>query len=363
VAKFRIVVTAGDGIGPEVIAEGVKVLKAIGKKYGHTFDFRYELLGGSAIDATGEALTKETLAECNKADAVLLGAVGGPKWDNPSAKVHPEDGLLALRKGMGLYANLRPVKVLPMLVDGTNLKPDVVRGVDLIVVRELTGGLYFGRPKRRYTTTRGRRAVDSMVYSEQEIARIIKVGFELARSRNKKLTSVDKANVLETSKLWRQIASEVAKDYPDVKLENQLVDSCAMRLIQDPKSIDVIVTENMFGDILTDEASVLAGSMGMLPSASLGATPKENERISGLYEPIHGSAPTIAGQNIANPIATIMTAAMMLRYSLALSKEAKIIEDAVFNVLTEGYRTVDIMSAGMTKVGTKEMGDLVAAKI
>jgi len=363
VAKFKIVVTAGDGIGPEVVNEAIKVLKVVGKKYGHTFDLRYELIGGVAIDATGEALTKETLAECNKADAVLLGAVGGPKYDNPAAKVHPEDGLLALRKGMGLYANLRPVKVLPMLVDGTNLKPEVIQGVDLIVVRELTGGLYFGRPKRRYTTTRGRRAVDSMVYSEQEIARIAKVGFELARSRNKKLTSVDKANVLETSQLWRQVVSEIARDYPDVKLENQLVDSCAMRLIQDPKSIDVIVTENMFGDILTDEASVLAGSMGMLPSASLAGTPKENERIIGLYEPIHGSAPTIAGQNIANPVATITTVAMMLRHSLALSKEAKIIEDAVFAVLTDGYRTVDIMSEGMKKVGTKEMGDLIAAKV
>jgi 3-isopropylmalate dehydrogenase len=362
-AKFKIIVTAGDGIGPEVIAEGVKILKTIGKKYGHTFDLRYELLGGCAIDATGEALTKETLTECLKADAVLLGAVGGPKWDNPAAKVRPEDGLLGLRKGMGLYANLRPVKVLPMLVNGTNLKPEVIRGVDMIVVRELTGGLYFGKPKRRYTTTRGRRAVDSMVYSEQEIARIVRVGFELAKSRSKKLTSVDKANVLETSKLWRQIVSEIAKEYPDVKVENQLVDSCAMRLIQDPKSIDVIVTENMFGDILTDEASVLAGSMGMLPSASLAGLPKSNERVSGLYEPIHGSAPTIAGQNIANPIATIMTVAMLLRHSLALTNEAKVIEDAVFNVLTEGYRTVDIMSEGMKKVGTKEMGDLVAAKI
>jgi 3-isopropylmalate dehydrogenase len=362
-AKFKIIVTAGDGIGPEVIAEGIKVLKAIGKKYSHTFDLRYELLGGCAIDATGEALTKETLDECNKADAVLLGAVGGPKWDSPSAKVRPEDGLLGLRKGMGLYANLRPVKVLPMLVNGTNLKPEVIRGVDMIVVRELTGGLYFGRPKRRYTTTRGRRAVDSMVYSEQEIARIVRVGFELAKGRSKKLTSVDKANVLETSKLWRQIVSEIAKEYPDVKVENQLVDSCAMRLIQDPRSIDVIVTENMFGDILTDEASMLAGSMGMLPSASLAGLPKENERIPGLYEPIHGSAPTIAGQNIANPIATIMTVALMLRYSMSLAQEAKVIEDAVFNVLTEGYRTVDIMSEGMKKVGTKEMGDLVAAKI
>jgi len=363
VAKFKIIVTAGDGIGPEVVNEGVKVLKAIGIKCGHTFDLRYELIGGCAIDATGEALTKDTLDECLQADAVLLGAVGSPKYDNPLNKVRPEDGLLAIRKGMGLYANLRPVKVLPMMVDGTNFKPDVIKGVDLMVVRELTGGLYFGKPKRQYTTTRGRRAVDSMVYSEQEIARIVKVGFELARSRSKKLISVDKANVLESSRLWRQVVSEIASEYPDVAVENQLVDSCAMRLILNPRSIDVIVTENTFGDILTDEASMLAGSMGMLPSASLAGTPKENVRVLGLYEPIHGSAPTIAGQNIANPIATILTVAMMLRYSLALSKEARLIEDAVLAVLNDGYRTGDIMSAGMKKVGTKEMGDLIAKKI
>jgi 3-isopropylmalate dehydrogenase len=357
VAKFKIVVTPGDGIGPEVVNEAVKVLKAIGSKYGHTFDLRYELIGGVAIDATGEALTKETLEKCIKADAVLLGAVGSPKYDNPLNKVRPEDGLLALRKGMGLYANLRPVKVLPMLVNGTNLKPDVIRGVDLIVVRELTGGLYYGRPKRRYTTTRGRRAVDSMVYSEQEIARIAKVGFELARSRGKKLMSVDKANVLETSRLWRQVVSEVAKDYPDVEVENQLVDSCAMRLIQNPRSIDVAVMENTFGDILTDEASMLAGSLGMLPSASIAGAPKEGVKISGMYEPIHGSAPKRAGLNMANPIATILSSALLLRYSLALSKEAKAVEDAVLAVLNDGYRTYDIMSEGMKKVGTKEMGD------
>jgi 3-isopropylmalate dehydrogenase len=250
-----------------------------------------------------------------------------------------------------------------MLADGTNLKPEVIRGVDLIVVRELTGGLYYGRPKRRYTTTRGRRAVDSMVYSEQEIARVAKVGFELARSRGKKLMSVDKANVLETSRLWRQVVSEVAKDYPDVELENQLVDSCAMRLIQNPRSIDVTVMENTFGDILTDEASMLAGSMGMLPSASLAGTPKEGVKVSGMYEPIHGSAPKRAGLNMANPIATIMSVALMLRYSLALSKEAKVVEDAILAVLDDGYRTYDIMSEGMKKVGTKEMGDLIAGKV
>ncbi|MDO9333347.1 MAG: 3-isopropylmalate dehydrogenase [Dehalococcoidales bacterium] len=362
-AQFKIVVLPGDGIGPEVTNEAVKALKAIGKKFGHTFDMDYQLIGGVSIDKTGEALTKDVLKRCKKADAVLLGAVGDPKYDDPSVKVHPEDGLLALRKGMGLYANLRPVKVLPMLADQTNLKPDVIRGVDLMVVRELTGGLYFGKPKRRYTTSRGRRGVDTMAYSEQEIARIAKVGFELARTRRKKLMSVDKANVLETSRLWRAVVLEVAKDYPDIELEHQLVDSCAMRLIQNPKSIDVIVTENTFGDILTDEASMLAGSMGMLPSASLAGTPKEGTRIPGMYEPIHGSAPRRANQNLANPIATILSAAMLLRHSLALSKEAKAIEDAVMAVLNAGYRTYDIMSEGMKKVGTKEMGDLIAAKV
>ena len=362
-AQFKIVVLPGDGIGPEVMNEAVKVLKTIGTKYGHAFDLDYQLIGGIAIDKTGEALTKDTLSRCKKADAVMLAAVGDPKFDTPTAPVHPEDGLLALRKGMGLYANLRPVKVLPMLADQTNLKPEVVRGVDLIVVRELTGGLYFGKPKRRYTTSRGRRGVDTMSYSEQEIARIAKVGFELARSRRKKLMSVDKQNVLETSRLWRQVVLEVARDYPDIELEHQLVDSCAMRLIQNPKSIDVIVTENTFGDILTDEASMLAGSMGMLPSASLAGSPREGVRISGMYEPIHGSAPRRANQNLANPIATILSTAMMLRYSLALSKEAQAIEDAVLKVLEAGYRTYDIWTEGTKKVGTKEMGDLVSARV
>ena len=362
-AKFNIVVTAGDGIGPEVINEGIKVLNAICQRFGHSINYDYQLIGGISIDKTGEALTKEVLKKCNQADAVLLGAVGGPKWDNPNAPTRPEDGLLAIRKGMGLYANLRPVKVLPMLADHTNLKTEVVKGVDMMVIRELTGGLYFGRPKRRYTTSRGRRGVDTMAYSEQEIARIVRVGFELARSRRKKLMSVDKANVLETSRLWRQVVIELSKEYPDIELEHVLVDTCSMRLIQNPKSIDVIVTENTFGDILTDEASVLAGSMGMLPSASLAGIPKEGTRVNGLYEPIHGSAPTIANQNIANPIATILTTAMLLRYSFALSAEAKIIEDAVLAVLNEGYRTADIMSEGMKKVGTKEMGDLVVKKI
>ncbi len=361
--KFDIVTLPGDGVGPEVMHEALKVLQVVGRKYNHQFDFRNGLVGGAAIDASGEALTKETLKICKQADAVLLAAVGGPKWDDPLAKVRPEDGLLALRKELGLFANLRPVKVFPMLVDSSNLKPEVVRGVDMIVIRELTGGLYFGKPKRRWTTTRGRRAVDSMVYNEQEIERIVRVGFELARSRKKKLISVDKANVLESSRLWRTVTVEVSKQYPDIELEHMLVDSCSMRLIQNPRYLDVLVTENTFGDILTDEASMLAGSMGMLPSASLAGVPQEGTGIFGLYEPIHGSAPKHTGQNDINPVATILSVAMMLRYSLALVKEADAVEKAVEAVLNAGYRTYDIMSENKTRVGTREMGDLVAGKI
>jgi 3-isopropylmalate dehydrogenase len=294
---------------------------------------------------------------------VLLGAVGGPKWDDPLARVRPEDGLLQLRQGLGLFANLRPVKVHPVLVDSTNLKPEVVRGVDFVFVRELTGGLYFGKPKRRWTTSRGRRAIDSMAYSEQEIERIVRVGFELARTRQKKLISVDKANVLESSRLWRQVAIEVSQDYPDVSLEHMLVDACSMRIIQNPRYLDVLVTENTFGDILTDEASMLAGSMGMLPSASLAGVPRAGTGIFGLYEPIHGSAPRRAGLDMANPIATILSAAMMLRYSLALEKEAAAVEGAVDAVLKEGYRTYDIMSEGRQKVGTQGMGELISRKV
>lgn len=361
--QFSLVVLPGDGVGPDVINEAVKVLQVVGDKFGHRFELHQGLVGGTAIDKTGNALSKETLESCKSAQAVLLGAVGGPKWDDPLAKVRPEDGLLALRKGLGLFANLRPVKVFPMLVDGANLKPEVIRGVDFIFVRELTGGLYFGRPKRQWQTSRGRRAIDSMAYSEQEIERIVRVGFELARTRKKKLISVDKANVLESSRLWRQVAIEVAKNYPDVELEHMLVDACSMRLIQNPRYLDVLVTENTFGDILTDEASMLAGSMGMLPSASLAGVPQKGVAIPGLYEPIHGSAPRRAGLDMANPIATILSTAMMLRYSLCLVKEAQTIEKAVEEVLSEGYRTYDIMSEGKTKVGTKEMGDLIAQKI
>lgn len=361
--QFNLVVLPGDGVGPEVTSEGIKVLQASGKRFGHDFNLHYDLVGGVAIDQSGTALSPDTLKRCRKADAVLLGSVGGPKWDDPQARVRPEDGLLALRKGLGLFANLRPVKVFPPLVDSTNLKPEVIKGVDLIFVRELTGGLYFARPKRQWRTSRGRRATDSMTYSEQEIERIVRVGFELARSRLKKLVSVDKANVLESSRLWRQVAMEVAKEYPDVELEHMLVDACAMRLIQNPSYLDVLVTENMFGDILTDEASMLAGSMGMLPSASLAKVPQAGTKIFGMYEPIHGSAPRRAGLNMVNPIAIILSIAMMLRYSAGLIREAQIIETAVDEVLQEGYRTYDIMDEGKIKVGTKEMGDVIARKV
>jgi 3-isopropylmalate dehydrogenase len=360
--KFILIVLPGDGVGPEVTAESVKVLQAIGRRFGHDFNLNYRLVGGAAIDAEGNAVSPETLRLCKKADAVLLGAVGGPKWDDPLTKVRPEEGLLVLRKSLGLFANLRPVHVYPILVDSTNLKPEVIRGVDFVFVRELTGGLYFGRPKKRWQTEKGRKAIDSMLYSEQEIERIMRVGFELARRRQKKLISVDKANVLESSRLWRQVAIEVSKDYPDVTLEHMLVDACSMRIIQNPKYLDTLVTENTFGDILTDEASMLAGSMGMLPSASLAGVPQSGTRIFGLYEPIHGSAPRRAGLNMANPIAMILSVAMMLRYSFNLEKEALAVEKAVGNALDDGYRTYDIMSEGKIKVGTKEMGDIIARK-
>jgi 3-isopropylmalate dehydrogenase len=361
--KFNLAVLPGDGIGPEVIAEAVKVLEAVGKKFGHSFSYSYGLVGGVAIEKEGTALSKNTLKMCLKNDAVLLGAVGNPRYDDPKAPVHPEDGLLALRKGLGLFANLRPVKVYPSLVDNTNFKSDVIRGADFIFVRELTGGLYFGRPKRQWQTSSGRRAVDSMSYSEQEISRIVMVGFEVARSRKKKLISVDKANVLQSSRLWRQIAVEVSREYPDVGLEHMLVDACAMRIIQNPRYLDVLVTENTFGDILTDEASMLAGSLGMLSSASLAGVPREGVRTFGMYEPSHGSAPRRARLDMANPIATIASMAMMLRYSLGLTEGANAVEVAIEKVLEEGFRTYDIMGGDKTEVGTKKMGDLIAGRV
>jgi len=363
--QFKVAVLAGDGIGPEVCGETVKVLNAVGKKYGHSFDFKYGLVGGCAIDATGEALPKASEDISKSADAVIFGAVGGPKWDYATAKVRPEEGILQIRKALNLFANIRPVKLFNDLIDATDIKPEVVRGTDFIFIRELTGGIYFGKPRKTVTNSRGRRAIDTMVYSEKEISRILRIGFELARSRNKKLTSIDKANVLDCSRLWRKIAVEMSAEYPDVKLENHLVDSCAMRLIHAPTSFDVAVTENMFGDILTDEASMVCGSMGMMPSASLSATPIEGKKAFGLYEPIHGSAPDIAGQNKANPIATVLSAGYMLRWSMALPKEAKAIENAVEQVIKDGYRTGDIKRKddGKELVSCTKMGDLLVERV
>jgi len=360
---FRVALLPGDGIGQEVVGEGVRVLRAVGERFGHAFETTEALVGGCAIDATGTPLPEDTLALCLVSDAVLLGAVGGPKWNDPLAKVRPEQGLLHLRKEMGLFANVRPVKVYPELRDASPLRSEVVSGADLVIVRELTGGLYFGRPQERRQTPQGREAVDTLTYQEAEVERLLRVAFDLARQRRKKLTSVDKANVLASSRLWREVAHEVARDYPDVEYEDMLVDACAMHLIHRPTSFDVVATENMFGDILSDEASVLAGSIGLLPSASLGWGPGAGSRVRGLYEPIHGSAPDIAGQGVANPIGTILSVAMMLRLSFGLEAEARTIEEVVETVLAEGYRTTDILSAGTHQVGTSELGQRVAERI
>lgn len=349
--EFSIAVLAGDGIGADVTAQGQKVLRAVGVAYGHTFVFEQGLVGGCAIDACGTALPDETLALCKASDAVLFGAVGGPKWDDPTAKVRPEQGLLGLRKGLGLFANLRPVKPTAALIDASTIKPEILEGTDLLVVRELTGGIYFGERGRRDA---GKTAYDTMIYTAAEIERVLRVAFELARQRKAKVTSVDKANVLESSRLWRETATRVAQDYADVTFENLLVDACAMHLIRRPATFDVIVTSNMFGDIITDEASMLAGSMGMLPSASLA------EGRLGLYEPIHGSAPDIAGKGIANPIGAVLSAALMLRYSLGLDDEAAAVERAVDEALAQGYRTADIAEQGVEVVGTTAMGDILA---
>jgi 3-isopropylmalate dehydrogenase len=323
------------------------VLETIASKYNHAFNFTERLMGGCSIDKFGSSLIDETLANCKSADAVLLGAVGGPKWDDPSAKDRPERGLLALRKGLGVFANLRPVKVHPALIDSSPLKPEKLKGVDIIVVRELTGGLYFGWPKGRDVKDGRERAVDTLEYYDYEVKRVIELAFKLAKGRKKKVTSVDKANVLESSRLWRQIATQVSKENPGVELEHVLVDTASMRLITAPASMDVVVTENMFGDILTDEASVLAGSMGMLPSASL------SESTVGLYEPIHGSAPDIARKGVANPVGTILSSAMMLRYSFKLETEAAAVEKAVDEVITDGCRTADLGG----KLTTRQMAD------
>lgn len=351
--KATMAVLAGDGIGPEVVAEGVKVLRCIADRFGHSFEMQEAMMGGCAIDAVGKPLPDETFSLCLASDAVLLGAVGGPKWDNPTAKVRPEQGLLDIRKGMGLFANLRPVRVYPQLVGASTLRPEFLQGVDILVVRELTGGLYFGE---RLEGTE--KAYDTMFYTRPEIERVVRVAAKAAQGRQKKLASVDKANILASSRLWRHVATDLLKrEFPDLQVEHILVDACAMYLVRRPASFDVIVTENTFGDILTDEAAMLAGSMGMLPSASLG------EGRRGLYEPIHGTAPDIAGKHIANPLATILSCAMLLRYSLGLETEARAVEDAVAAVLAAGKRTVDIATKGETPISTVQMGDAVVRQI
>jgi 3-isopropylmalate dehydrogenase len=355
--RCNIAVIPGDGIGPEVIEETIKVLKVIGDKFGHRFEYEYVLAGGCAIDKEGIPLPESTLEACKKSDAVLLGAVGGPKWDNPSAKIRPEQALLGLRSGLNLYCNLRPAVLYAPLKNESPLKDSIVEnGIDICIVRELTGGIYFG--ERGIDVIDGiKSAYDIERYNENEITRIAKIAFETAMKRNKKLTSVDKANVLESSRLWRSIVEDMAKDYPEVEVKHLYVDNTAMQLVKDPNQFDVIVTSNIFGDILSDEASMVTGSIGMLPSASLG------EGTLGMYEPIHGSAPDIAGQGIANPLATILSAAMMLRYSFNLEEEAKLIENAVLQVLEDGYRTGDLMTEDKKKVGTVEMGKLVCEKL
>ena len=364
--KYTIAVLPGDGVGPEVIAEAVKVIDAAGSRFGHDFDLRFGRIGGNAIDEFGTPLPEETVALCDSADAVLFGAVGGPKWDRLDATVRPEDGILSIRKGMGLFANLRPVKVYPAIINSSPVKPHLLKGVDMLIVRELTGGLYFSRPKRRWQTSRGRRGVDTLRYTEREIERILRVGFELARGRRRRLTSVDKANVLESSRLWREIAIEMSQEYPDVELEHIYVDSLSIQLIRAPAHYDVIVSENTFGDIISDEAAVLAGSLGLLASASLAGLPPaggHRKRVAGLYEPIHGSAPDIAGQGISNPIGAILSTAMLLRHSLGLDEEARAVESAVEGVLAEGYRTPDIAGDGGQVVRTAEMGDVIAGAV
>jgi 3-isopropylmalate dehydrogenase len=345
----NIVLLPGDGIGPEVVSATKTVLERVTERYGHEFSYQEHLIGGCSIDAHGTALTDEVLVACQNADAILLGAVGGPKWDDPTAQVRPEQGLLKLRKELGVYANLRPVKPHPDLMDASPLRPERLAGVDTLVVRELTGGIYFGEPRLRKVVDGRIRAVDTMAYTDGEIRRVAHLAFKLATGRSGKVTSVDKANVLECSRLWRQTVTEVGEDYPEITLEHILVDAAAMFLLQRPASFDVILTANMFGDILTDEASVLTGSMGNLPSASLG------DGAPGLYEPIHGSAPDIAGKGIANPIGTILSVAMMLRHSLGLVEEATVIEGGVDRVLSAGYRTGDLAKPGELALNTAEM--------
>lgn len=350
--KMRIAIIPGDGIGPDIVAEALKVMGEVGTKFGHRFDFSFYLAGGSALDSVGVPLPESTLLGCQDAEAVLLGAVGGPKWDHLSGDMRPEKALLGLRGGLGLFCNLRPAILYKQLADACPLKGELIAGgLDIMVVRELTGGIYFGERGR---DERGDSAYDTMAYSVVEIERIARMAFEIAMKRDKRLMSVDKANILETSRLWRSVVNRIASEYPEVSVDHMYVDNAAMQLVRNPRQFDVMVTENMFGDILSDEASMITGSIGMLPSASLRAD------SFGMYEPIHGSAPDIAGQDKANPIATILSVAMMLRYTFNLVEEADAIEAAVGKVLDEGWRTGDIMSEGMKQVGTKEMGTLIA---
>lgn len=356
--KKHICVMPGDGIGPEIVAEALRVLDAVAKKFDHEFSTENALIGGSAIDATGVPLPDSTIEACKKSDAVLLGAVGGPKWDSLDPAIRPEKGLLGIRKALGLFANLRPATLFPELAGACLLRPDIVgNGLDLIVVRELTGGIYFGKPAGTEVRDGKRTGWNTMIYNEDEIARIAHVAFQAARKRRKKVCSVDKANVLDVSRVWREVVIEVSRLYPDVELSHLYVDNAAMQLVRDPSQFDVIVTGNLFGDILSDEASVITGSIGMLPSASLGSSQP------GLFEPIHGSAPDIAGQGKANPLATILSVAMMLRHAFELGAEADAIESAVHKTLQAGFRTGDIMEEGKTLLSTREMGDQVISRL
>src|SRR5213594_1274924 len=362
-AVHKIAVLSGDGIGREVTPEAQKVLHVVGKATGASFEFEPALIGGAAIDATGEPLPDSTLALCEASDAILFGAVGGPRWDDAPQEKRPERGLLALRKELDLFANLRPVRCFPMLVDASPLRRSIVEGTDLMVIRELTGGLYFGEPRgREEFADGGARAVNTMAYTSREIERVARAAFDVAMKRRKRLASVDKANVLVVSQLWREVVTRVGHDYSDVTLEHVLVDNCAMALVNKPTQFDTIVTENTFGDILSDEAAILAGSMGMLPSASLGPVGAGRGAV-GLYEPVHGTAPDIAGKGVANPIAAILSAAMLLRYSLDRGTDADRIEQAVLRVLEQGHRTGDIAACGEKVIGTKEMGDLIVRAV
>lgn len=356
--NYKIALIRGDGIGPEVVEQAVRVMEAVGKQFGHSFAYEEVLLGGCATDQVGKSYPDGTAERCKACDAVLLGAVGGPKWEGLSAEQRPETALLAIRRDLGLYANLRPATLRPALVDACPLKKETAeKGIDLMMVRELTGGIYFGKRDRYETPDRGVECTDLMAYSELEIERIGRRAFELARLRRRKVASVDKANVLETSRLWRSVMHRLAAEYPDVAYTDVLVDNCAMQLVRDPGQFDVLVTENMFGDILSDEASMVTGSIGLLPSASIG------DGAPGLYEPIHGSAPDIAGQDKANPIATILSVAMMFRYSFQLPAEADAVEAAVDRVLGEGWRTADMAGAGESAIGTRQMGKLICERL